>query len=150
MRTAPEAPPPVPKLTIRQARASDAEAVGRLLSTVGFEGDASGARKAIASANARKEPILVAERADVIGILAWTVIADVLAGAVGRISVVVVDEHDRRDGVGKALYEAVVEEFGKRKVGLIEGMSDIEIRNANGFLRALGLRQVSYRFVARI
>ncbi|UAK25562.1 hypothetical protein [Sphingomonas nostoxanthinifaciens] len=146
MRTAPEAPPPVPKLTIRQARASDAEAVSKLLATGGFEGGAAAARRAIASASARKESILVADRSNVIGILAWTVIADVLAGAVGRISVIVVDEHDRRDGVGKA----VVEEFGKRKVGLIEGMSDIEIRNANGFLRALGLRQGSYRFVARI
>jgi len=149
-RSAPEAPPPVPELTIRQARVSDAEALAKLLSTVGFEGDASAARKAIASASARKEPMLVADRAGAIGIIAWTIIADILEGAVGRISIVVVNERDRRDGIAKALYGAVVEEFRKRKVGLIEGVSDIEINNANGFLRALGLRQASYRFVIRI
>ncbi len=48
------------------------------------------------------------------------------------------------------LYGAVVEEFTKRKVRLVEGMSDIEIRNANGFLRALGLRQAGYRFLASL
>jgi ribosomal protein S18 acetylase RimI-like enzyme len=63
---------------------------------------------------------------------------------------VVVNEDDRRRGIGRALFDAVVAELGKHKVGRIEGMSDIEIRNANGFFRSIGLKQASYRFVSKI
>jgi hypothetical protein len=34
------------------------------------------------------------------------------------------------------------------KVHSIEAMSDIEVRNANAFYRALGMKQASYRFTA--
>jgi hypothetical protein len=37
-------------------------------------------------------------------------------------------------------------EFRKRTVQAVEAMSDIEVRNVNGFYRALGLKQASYRF----
>jgi N-acetylglutamate synthase-like GNAT family acetyltransferase len=145
-----EVPAPPPVLAVRSARGADADALKALLSTVGYDGGVSTIRKAIASAAARTEPILVADRGGVIGLLAWTIIPDIVEGAIGRISIIVVNEQDRRDGVSKALYEAALEKLGIRKVRLIEGMSDIEIRNANGFLRALGLQQASYRFVTRI
>jgi len=47
----------------------------------------------------------------------------------------------------EALYDAAVTEFRKRKVGAVEAMSDIEVRDANGFYRRLDLEQASYRFV---
>jgi ribosomal protein S18 acetylase RimI-like enzyme len=145
-----EVPAPPSILVVRSARGADADALKALLPTVGFDDGVSIVRKAIASAAARNEPILVADRGGVIGLLAWTIIPDIVEGAIGRISIILVNEKDRRDGVGKALYEAALEELGKRKVRLLEGMSDIEIRNANGFLRALGMQQASYRFVTRI
>jgi ribosomal protein S18 acetylase RimI-like enzyme len=121
-----------------------------LLSAVGFASDAPAVRKALVSAAARKEPVLVADRGGVVGLLAWTIVPDIVVGAIGRISVVVVNEDDRRRGIGRALFDAVVAELGKHKVGRIEGMSDIEIRNANGFFRSIGLKQASYRFVSKI
>lgn len=145
-----ERSPPKATLEIRPARRGDADVLAGLLAIVGFEGGVPAVRKAMSAAAGRKETMLVADRAGVVGLLAWTVIPDVVDGAIGRISVVVVNEDERRKGIGKALYAAVVDEFGKRGVRLIEGMSDIEIRNANGFFRALGMQQASYRFVSRI
>jgi ribosomal protein S18 acetylase RimI-like enzyme len=137
-------------LEIRPARRADADVLADLLTIVGFEGGVPAVRKAVSAAVGRKEPMLVADRAGVVGLLAWTVVRDIVDGAIGRISVIVVNEDDRRKGIGKALYEAAVEEFGKRGIRLVEGMSGIEIRNANGFFRALGLQQASYRFASGI
>lgn len=139
-----------PDLAVRPARRADADAMTALLSAVGFAGDAPAVRKAIVSAAARKEPVLVADRGGVVGLLAWTIVPDIVVGAIGRISVVVVNKDDRRRGIGRALFGAVVADLGKHKVGRIEGMSDIEIRNANGFFRSIGLKQASYRFVSEI
>jgi ribosomal protein S18 acetylase RimI-like enzyme len=56
--------------------------------------------------------------------------------------------HARREGIGRALYEAAVVEITMRKAVRIEVTSEITVRNANAFSRALGFEQASYRFVA--
>ncbi len=139
-----------PTLSIRPARPADANAVVSLLVSVGIERGSPAIRRAIASASARKEPVLIADRGGIIGLLAWTVIADIVEGDVARITAIVVNEDDRRNGIGRTLYEAALAEFGKRKIRLVEAMSDIEVRNANGFFRSLGLKQLSYRFASKL
>jgi N-acetylglutamate synthase-like GNAT family acetyltransferase len=139
-------PDPEPELRIRTARAADAEVVTALLSLIGFAGGARKIERAISAASARKEPILVADRGGVVGCLAWHAIPTVQAGPLARITAIVVEECRRRDGIGRALYDAAAMAIGKRGIDTIEAMSDVAVRNANGFYRAIGLTQIGYRF----
>lgn len=139
-------PDPEPELRIRTARAADAEAVAALLSLIGFAGSAREVERAISAASARKEPILVADRGGVVGCLAWHAIPTVQAGPLARITAIVVEEGRRREGIGRALYDAAAMAIGKRGISTIEAMSDVAVRNANGFYRAIGLAQIGYRF----
>jgi N-acetylglutamate synthase-like GNAT family acetyltransferase len=151
--TEPEPEPkavPEAELAIRVARPADADALRNLLASVGFDGSAAEMKRAITAAAARKEPIWVADRGGVVGCLAWHIVPTVQGGGMARITITAVDEDNRRRGIGRALYEMALSEFRKRKVQAVEAMSDIAVRNANGFYRALGLKQASYRFAADI
>jgi len=139
-----------PELAIRSARPADADALRNLLAPVGFDGSAADMKRAITAAVARKEPIWVADRGGVVGCLAWHIVPTIQGGGMARITTIAVDEDNRRRGIGRALYEMALSEFRRRKVQAVEAMSDIEVRNANGFYRALGLKQASYRFAADI
>jgi ribosomal protein S18 acetylase RimI-like enzyme len=141
---------PEPELAIRIARSADADALRNLLASVGFDGSAADMKRAITAAAARKEPIWVADRGGVVGCLAWHIVPTIQGAGMARITMIAVDEDNRRRGIGRALYEMALSEFRKRKVQTVEAMSDIEVRNANGFYRALGLKQASYRFATNI
>ena len=141
---------PEPELAIRIARPADADALRNLLASVGFDGSATDMKRAITAAVARKEPIWVADRGGVVGCLAWHIVPTIQGAGMARITMIAVDEDNRRRGAGRALYEMALSAFRKRKVQAVEAMSDIEVRNANGFYRALGLKQASYRFATDI
>jgi N-acetylglutamate synthase-like GNAT family acetyltransferase len=135
-----------PELSIRSAKPADAKRLVDLLSGRGHDASEPELRRAISAASGRKEPVLVAVREDVIGCLAWHVIPTLFDGNVARITAIVVVEDNRRQGVGRALYEAASALIERQKVDRIEIMSDIAVRNVNGFYRAIGLEQTSYRF----
>jgi ribosomal protein S18 acetylase RimI-like enzyme len=139
-----------PELAIRIARPADADALRNLLASVGFDGSAADMKRAITAAAARKEPIWVADCGGVVGCLAWHIVPTIQGAGMARITMIAVDEDNRRRGIGRALYEMALSEFRNRKVQAVEAMSDIEVRNANGFYRALGLKQASYRFATDI
>jgi ribosomal protein S18 acetylase RimI-like enzyme len=139
---------PERELAIRTARPADADALRTLLASLGIAPGAAEIKRGLAEALARKEPILVADRGGIIGCLAWHIVPTLQQGRIARITMIAVREDGRRHGVGRALYKAALAEFGKRKVRSVEAMSDIEVRNANAFYRALGLKQASYRFAA--
>jgi ribosomal protein S18 acetylase RimI-like enzyme len=140
------APTPEPQLAVRTARPADAGALDALLSSLGIDLGTAEVKRRLVASIARKEPILVADRGKVVGCLVWHIVPTLDRGAVARISMIAVHLDERRRGVGRALYNAAVAEFGRRKARSVEAMSDIELRNANGFYRAVGLKQVSYRF----
>ena len=142
-------PAQIPELRIRPARASDAGTLASLLTLIGFEGRAKEIGRAIAAAAAREEPILVADRGDVVGCLAWHIVPTLQSGSLARITAIVVAERARRAGIGRTLYEAATAEFRERRITLVEAMSEIAVRNANGFYRTIGLEQTGYRFAAR-
>lgn len=144
---APEpAPEPEPELKIRAARPGDAEALRTLLAPLGGEASVADLKRGIAAAAARNEAVFVADRGGVIGCLAWHLVPTLDHGTIARITMIAVAKEERRQGVGRALYDAALTEFRERKVEAVEAMSDIEVRNANGFYRRLGLGQASYRF----
>jgi len=141
---------PKRELAIRIARPADANALRALLASLGVEATAGAIKGAITAATEREEPILVADYGGVIGCLAWHIVPTLQQGRIGRITMIAVHQDERRAGVGRALYGAALAEFGQRKVRSVEAMSDIEVRNANAFYRALGLNQASYRFAAAL
>ncbi len=141
----PEPEPEPPPLAIRPARPADAEAIAGLVAGLGFA--AAAAAIAARLPALRKEPPIVAEQGEVIGILAWHV-TPVLhrPKPVGRITMMAVAEGERRRGVGRALVEAACERLRAKGCGLIEVTSNADLSGAHAFYRKLGFERTSYRF----
>ena len=133
-----EEPQPVERpLMMRKATAGDAAVIAALI-------DADQGK--IAALLRRKPSVLVAERTDIVGCIAWHRIPTMRHGLIGRLTLIFVSDDERRRGTGTALVQTARTELAKQGCTLVEAMSDIEIGNAHGFFRALGFRQASYRF----
>jgi ribosomal protein S18 acetylase RimI-like enzyme len=139
--------PEPPPLSVRSAVPSDSAAVAALVASLGFEAAAADIAPRLAALKKAREAPLVAERGEVIGVLAWHV-TPVLhrPGPVGRITMMVVADGDRRRGVGRALVEAACGQMRSRGCGLIEVTSNVDLSGAHGFYRKLGFERTSYRF----
>ncbi|MEA3053359.1 MAG: hypothetical protein QOG72_2262 [Sphingomonadales bacterium] len=143
----PEPEPEPPKLEIRPARPADAEAIAALVTGLGFESSAAGIAPRLAALKKAGEVPLVAERGEVIGILAWHVMPTLhRPRPVGRIVMMVVAEGERRHGVGRVLVDAACGRLREKGCGLIEVTSNVDLSGAHGFYRRLGFERTSYRF----
>jgi ribosomal protein S18 acetylase RimI-like enzyme len=143
----PEPEPEPPPLSIRPARPADSAAIAALVSSLAFEASSEDIAGRLAVLEKGREAPLVAEQGEVIGVLAWHV-TPVLhrPKPVGRITMMIVADGERRRGVGRALVEAACEEFRSRGCGLIEVTSNVDLSGAHGFYRRLGFERTSYRF----
>jgi ribosomal protein S18 acetylase RimI-like enzyme len=148
-RPPPEPEPEPPPLEVRPARFADAPAIAALVTRLGF--DSTGGEIAARLPKLKKEPPLVAERGAVIGILTWHV-TPVLhrPHPVGRITMMAVDEGQRRSGVGRALVEAACERLLAKGCGLVEVTSNADLSGAHAFYRKLGFERTSYRFAKKL
>jgi ribosomal protein S18 acetylase RimI-like enzyme len=145
----PEPEPEPPPLAIRTARPADAAAIAGLVVGLGFPAAAEEIVERLPAL--RKEPPLVAEQGEVIGILAWHV-TPVLhrPKPVGRITMMVVAKGERRRGVGRALVDSACERLRAKGCGLIEVTSNVDLSGAHGFYRKLGFERTSYRFAKEL
>lgn len=134
---APEPERPEPTLAIRRAKAGDAGAIAALIA-----GEEADVRRAMRGTSA----VFVADRGGLVGCAACQPVVTPQHGVLGRITLVFVNEDERRRGIGTALVEAARAHLDRQGCARIEAMSDIELRNAHGFFRALGFQQSSYRF----
>ena len=132
-------PEPEPELVIRDAEAGDAAAIAAL--TGG--GDVAKALRAMIRSG---EPPLVADKGGVLGCAAWHVLPALQHGPIGRVTLLVVAEDERRRGVGTALAEAVEARLAERGCALVEAVSDIDLGHAHRFFRGRGYERTSYRF----
>ncbi|HEU0099359.1 MAG TPA: GNAT family N-acetyltransferase [Allosphingosinicella sp.] len=140
-------PEPPPPLSVRPARPADAEAIAALVAALGFEAGPNEVKARLAALKKARETPLVAEQGEVIGVLAWHV-TPVLhrPQPVGRITMMVVAEGERRRGAGRALVEAAYDQLRGKGCGLIEVTSNVDLSGAHGFYRRLGFERTSYRF----
>lgn len=143
----PEPEPQPPPLFVRAARPADSQAIAALVTGLGFETAAKDIGRRLSALRNGREIPMVAEQGEVIGVLAWHV-TPVLhrPKPVGRITMMVVADGERRRGVGRALVEAACRELRSKGCGLIEVTSNVDLSGAHGFYRRLGFERTSYRF----
>ncbi|HET9639355.1 MAG TPA: GNAT family N-acetyltransferase [Allosphingosinicella sp.] len=149
-------PPPEPEpepepLSVRPARPADAEAIAALVTGLGFEAAPDDIRERLDRLKKARETPLVAVQGEVIGILAWHVTLVLhRPKPVGRITMMVVADGERRRGVGRALVEAACGRLQAKGCVLIEVTSNVDLSGAHGFYRRLGFERTSYRFAKEI
>ena len=144
----PPPPPPAPKLVIRDAKPKEAEAIASLIGELGFEASAAEVGKRLRALARGGEPVLVADRDGIVGCLTWHVTPVVHRPTpVGRVTMLIVAEDSRREGVGEALVAEAEARVAARGCALVEVTSNIQLGGAHAFYRRLGFERTSYRFV---
>jgi N-acetylglutamate synthase-like GNAT family acetyltransferase len=155
-QAAPKATPPEQErekekpLSLRAATASDAAAIASLIEETRTTADAAAFGRRLTALRKTRGAAMVAQREAVIGCIAWTMIETLQHGPVGRITLLVVTDDERRQGLGRRLVEAAQDALGRAGAERIEVMSDITMRNNHSFFRKLGFDQASYRFTRPI
>jgi len=138
-------------LKIRTARPSDAAKLQALLRQLtAFKTDELGIARNLEKVRKANGGTCVAEMRNIVGCCCWTSIQTLQHGMIGRISLLLVDQSHRRQGVATAMLDDACAALRKAGCSRIEVMSDIEISNAHNFFRTLKFEQTSYRFARDI
>ena len=149
-RPAPPAPPPkpAPKPKIRDARAKDAEELVALIKLLGHEVDAKGARKRINQlARDKLAPLVATLDKKVIGLIGIHRMVTIHRDQpVGRITILVVAEKARKQGIARMLVEAAEQQLKKLGCGMVEVTSNDRLAAAHAFYRHMGYERTSIRF----
>jgi ribosomal protein S18 acetylase RimI-like enzyme len=137
-------------MQIREARADDAKELADLVTELEHPAtpDEIRARLAVLPLGS----VLVAETdKKIVGCLTLHV-TPVLhrAGPVGRITMLIVREEMRGQGIGQALVEAAKKRFKARGCVLAEVTSNLRLTPAHAFYERLGFRKTSWRFGKRL
>jgi GNAT superfamily N-acetyltransferase len=121
-------------LTIREATRRDAAMLAKLLGI-----PATTLAERLAAAIRAGEPPLVASRGEAVaGMAAWTIIATLDRGPLGRLTVLLVAEDARRQGLGTALLQGVEERLAEAGVTDVELLTGIDFDAPTAFLRRTG------------
>lgn len=136
------------EVRIRPAEASDGAALEVLVRQLGYDEKAADILARLEAMEARGLTALVAELdGRVVGCLA-TSIMPVLhrPKPVGRISMMVVEEGLRSQGIGEQLVRAAEAWLKEQGCGMIEVTSNMKRTDAHRFYQRLGFEPTSYRF----
>jgi PhnO protein len=136
------------EIRIRQATSSDSAALSRLIGQLSYRADEADVAERLAQMQVEGRPVLIAELNGRIAGCLSTSVMQVLhrPKPVGRISMMVVDEALRGQGIGKALVRAAERALADRGCGLIEVTSNLARTEAHGFYEKLGFERTSLRF----
>ena len=136
-----------PELVIRDARPKDSVAIAGLITALGYETGEADVRKRLAAMKKAGDPALVAERGALLGCLTLH-ITPVLhrPRPVGRITLLVVAEKSRGQGIGAALVAEAETRLAAKGAGMVEVTSNVKRLRAHAFYDRLGYERTSYRF----
>jgi ribosomal protein S18 acetylase RimI-like enzyme len=145
-------PPPPPKPKVRAAKPSDAKALVRLMRLLDHKTDDKGVKKRIAALAKDKLPQLVATLdQEVVGLIGiHRMLAIHRDKPVGRITILVVSEEARGQGIGRMLVEAAEKELKKLGCGMVEVTSNDRLSRAHAFYRHIGYERTSMRFMKKL
>jgi len=147
-RPAAPPPPPKPNLKLRDARPDDAKALVPLIGLLDHKTDAKGVRKRIGQlAKDKLAPIVATLDKKVVGMIGvYRVVAIHRNQPVGRITILVVAEEARGQGIGRQLTEAAEQHLKKLGCGMVEVTSNDRLARAHAFYRHMGYERTSIRF----
>ena len=148
----PPPPKPKPKLQLRNAKPGDAEALVELVALLDHPTDAKSMKKRIARLIKDKLPPIVATLdKQVVGLCGIdSMVAIHRDQPVGRINILVVAKHARKQGIARMLVEAAEAYLKKAGCGMIEITSNDRLAPAHAFYRHLGYERTSIRFVKKL
>ncbi len=137
-----------PAPEIRIARPGDALALSDLLAELGFPTPPDVVAARLVELGARDELVLVAERDGATLGLLTVHVTPVLhrPTPVGRLTMLVVTQRARGQGVGRALVAAAERRLAQRGCALVEVTSHRRLKRAHGFYERLGYEATSVRF----
>jgi len=142
---------PEPVLHIRTAKPADAGAVAGLLSGLkGVSLDEMAVARNLATVRKAKGGLILAKLDGIVGCCGWAVLPTIHRGAVGRVTLLLVERTHRRKGIGTAMFEVAEKALVEAGCAQIEVISDILIDNSHRFFRSLKFEQASYRFVRAV
>ena len=137
-----------PKPQIREAMPTDAPHLVELMRLLGHDVDAKGVRQRITALKREKLPQFVATLdKEVVGLIGiHRMVAIHRAQSVGRITILVVADKARNQGIGRMLLDAAEAFLRKSRCGIIEVTSNERLKDAHGFYEKLGYKRTSLRF----
>jgi GNAT superfamily N-acetyltransferase len=135
-------------MLIREAAAADAEALSGLIHELGYEVSPAEAAGRLSAQQAMGLGTLVVEQdGAVVGCASWSLMRVLhRPGPVGRVSMMVVTEARRGQGIGKALVRAVEAQCAALGCVLVEVTSNLRREDAHRFYEGLGYERTSARF----
>ena len=137
---------------VREARPDDAEALVPLIELLPHRVSAAGVRQRIERIAAHDIPQLVADdNGAVVGLCGLHVMITLhRERPVGRITILVVAEHLRGQGIGEKLVAAAEERLRAAGCGMIELTSNDWLVEAHRFYAKIGYEQTSKRFAKQL
>ncbi len=122
------------RLAVREATRRDAAALAKLTQIPA----ATLAERLAAAIKAGEPPLMAARGETPVGVAAWTILPTLDHGPRGRITLLLVADAERRQGVGTALLEAAEQHLADAGVTTIELLLDIDFEAPTAFLRRTG------------
>ena len=139
-------------ITVREAEASDAPRLVELIIALGHpieEADVSRNLEILAKNDVL--PLVATDGDEVIGMCGISAMVTVHRPApVGRVSVMIVDEAHRGNGIGALLMTEAERRLSKRGCKIIEVTSNMRRDRAHHFYEELGYERTSYRFMKKL
>ncbi|WP_198670166.1 GNAT family N-acetyltransferase [Dyella sp. C9] len=140
-------------MQVRAATPDDAERLAALVGELGYPTTGEAMRERLATmSHPASDAVLVAEEGGVVLGCISLHLSPMLhvEGRVGRITTLVVDEHQRGQGIGRVLLDAAHAWFARHGCRTVELTSGIRRERAHRFYESNGYTRRSVRFVRQI